>query len=182
MITIATRMRAATKGALVPIAEIDFPANARPTHAEKVSELVKSIRLIGLQSMPTVVERDGRYILVAGRHRVEAMRVIGKDPIPVRIADFDEIEARLWTISENLHRNELSALQRGVSVDAPCEPDLPGGAKVVLHTDCFNFAADDPGEQATDALVGQAGQLGASRSWACNPWEPQARAGSGDPN
>ena len=52
MITIATRMRAATKGALVPIAEIDFPANARPTHAKKVSELVKSIRLIGLQSMP----------------------------------------------------------------------------------------------------------------------------------
>lgn len=70
--------------------------------------------------------------------------------------------------------------ERGVSVDAPCEPDLPGGAKVVLHTDCFDFAADDPGEQATDALVGQAGQLGASRSWACNPWEPQARAGSAD--
>jgi ParB-like chromosome segregation protein Spo0J len=113
---LAPRTRAATKGALVPIAEIDFPTNARPTHADKVGELVKSIRLIGLQSMPTVVERDGRYMLVAGRHRVEAMRVIGKDPIPVRIADFDDIEAQLWRISENLHRNELSALERAEQI------------------------------------------------------------------
>ena len=116
MITLTPRTRAATKGALVPIAQIDFPANARPTHADKVNELAKSIRLIGLQSMPTVVERDGRYMLVAGRHRVEAMRVIGKDPIPVRIADFDDVEAQLWRISENLHRNELSELERAEQI------------------------------------------------------------------
>jgi ParB-like chromosome segregation protein Spo0J len=116
MITLTPRTRAATKGALLPIAQIDFPANARPAHADKVGELVKSIRLIGLQSMPTVIERNGRYMLVAGRHRVEAMRVIGKDPIPVRIADFDDIEARLWAISENLHRNELTALERAEQV------------------------------------------------------------------
>jgi ParB family chromosome partitioning protein len=55
-------------------------------------------------------------MLVAGRHRVEAMRVIGKDPIAVRIADFDDIEAQLWRISENLHRNELSALERAEQI------------------------------------------------------------------
>ena len=55
-------------------------------------------------------------MLVAGRHRVEAMRVIGKDPIPVRIADFDDIEAQLWRISENLHRNELGALERAEQI------------------------------------------------------------------
>ena len=38
------------------------------------------------------------------------------DPIPVRIADFDDIEARLWAISENLHRNELSALERAEQI------------------------------------------------------------------
>jgi ParB/RepB/Spo0J family partition protein len=116
MINLATRTRAATKLALVPINKIDFPANARPTHADKVSELVTSIRLLGLQSAPTVIERDGRYVLVTGRHRVEAMRVIGKDPIPVRIADLYEIEARLWAISENLHRNELTTLERAEQV------------------------------------------------------------------
>ena len=116
MINLAPRTRAATKPALVPIDQIDFPTNARPTHAAKVSELVTSIRMLGLQSAPTVVERNGRYMLVSGCHRVEAMRVIGKDPIPVRIADFDEIEARLWTISENLHRNELSVVERANQV------------------------------------------------------------------
>jgi ParB family chromosome partitioning protein len=116
MINLAPRTRAATKPALVPIDQIDFPANARPTHADKVSELVSSIRLLGLQSAPTVVERNGRYMLVAGRHRIEAMRVIGKDPIPVRIVDFDDARARLWTISENIHRNELNALDRAEQV------------------------------------------------------------------
>jgi ParB family chromosome partitioning protein len=77
---------------------------------------VTSIRRLGLQSLPTVIERNGRYILVAGRHRIEAMRVIGKEQVPVRIFDFNDIEARLWTISENLHYNELNALDRAEQV------------------------------------------------------------------
>jgi hypothetical protein len=34
----------------------------------------------------------------------------------VRIADFDDIEAQLWRISENLHRNELGALERAEQI------------------------------------------------------------------
>jgi ParB-like chromosome segregation protein Spo0J len=116
MITLAPRARAAPKMAMVQLDQIDFHDNARPTHADKVRELANSIRLLGLQSAPTVVERDGRYRLVAGRHRVEALRIIGRDPIKVRVVDFDDIEARLWTISENLHRTELTALQRSEQV------------------------------------------------------------------
>jgi ParB-like chromosome segregation protein Spo0J len=112
MITLAPRPRAAAKKSTVALDQIDFPANARPTHADKVRELANSIRRLGLQTLPTVVERDGRYMLIAGRHRVEALRVLGRDPIDVRVVDFDDLEARLWTISENLHRNELNALQR----------------------------------------------------------------------
>jgi hypothetical protein len=92
--------------------QIDLPADGRPTNAEKVGELVKSIRLLGLQSTPIVVERNGRFTLVTGRHRLEALRVIGEERVPVRVVDFDDVEARMWTISENLHRNELTALQR----------------------------------------------------------------------
>jgi ParB-like chromosome segregation protein Spo0J len=116
MITLAPRTRSAMRSALVRLDQIDFPANARPAHADKVNELVGSIRLLGLQYVPTVIERDGRYTLVSGRHRVEAMRVIGKELIPVRIVDFDDVEARLWAISENLHRNELNALQRAEQI------------------------------------------------------------------
>jgi ParB-like chromosome segregation protein Spo0J len=116
MITLAPRARAAPKMAMVQLDQIDFRDDARPTHADKVRELANSIRLLGLQSAPTVVERDGRYRLVAGRHRVEALRIIGRDSINVRVVDFDDIEARLWSISENLHRNELNALQRAEQV------------------------------------------------------------------
>jgi ParB family transcriptional regulator, chromosome partitioning protein len=96
--------------------QIDFPANARPTNATDVGALVRSIRTIGLQVPLTVIERDSRYVLIAGRHRLEALRVIGEERVPARVVDFDDIEARLWTISENLHRTELTALQRSEQI------------------------------------------------------------------
>ena len=64
----------------------------------------------------TVIERDGRYLLIAGRHRLEALRVIGEERVPVRVVDFDDIEARLWTISENLHRTELTVRERAEQI------------------------------------------------------------------
>jgi ParB family chromosome partitioning protein len=97
--------------------QIDFTANnARPTNATDVVALVSSIRTIGLQVPLTVIERGGRYLLIAGRHRLEALRVIGEKRVPARVVDFDDIEARLWTISENLHRTELTALQRSEQI------------------------------------------------------------------
>jgi ParB-like chromosome segregation protein Spo0J len=138
MITMTQATRAAPKKATVALDQIDFPANARPTHADKVRELANSIRLLGLQTLPTVVERDGRYKLIAGRHRVEALRVIGEDQIDVRVADFDDIEARLWTISENLHRNELRALDRDEQIAEwirLSEQRRSAGAEQAQHSD-----------------------------------------------
>jgi ParB-like chromosome segregation protein Spo0J len=57
----------------------------------------------------TCVIRDGRHILVTGRNRLEALRVVGAEQAPVRIVDFDDIQ--LWRLSENLHRAELTKLQ-----------------------------------------------------------------------
>ena len=88
--------------------QIDFPANARPTNAMDVVTLVSSIRAIGLQVPLTVIEHSGRYLLIAGRHRLEVLRVIGEERVPARVVDFDDIEARLWAISENLHRMTVS--------------------------------------------------------------------------
>ncbi len=81
-----------------------------------VLELSRSIAAIGLQSAPTVIERDGRFVLVAGRHRIEALKLLGISSVLVRLVDFDDVEAKLWTISENLHRTELSALDRSVAI------------------------------------------------------------------
>src|ERR1700722_614107 len=96
--------------------QIDFPAKARPTNATDVVALVSSIRAIGLQVPLTVIEREGRYLLIAGRHRLEALRVIGEERVPARVVDFDDTEARLWTISENLHRTALTVSERAEQI------------------------------------------------------------------
>jgi ParB-like chromosome segregation protein Spo0J len=104
------------KGVTVRLDAIGIPSTTRPYSATAVVDLKRSIAAIGLQSAPTVVERDGRYLLVAGRHRLEALKLLGIESVLVRVVDFDDVEARMWTISENLHRAELPALQRAQQV------------------------------------------------------------------
>ena len=104
------------RGADVLIDKIEIPETARSCNEEVVVELSKSISVIGLQSAPTVVERDGRFVLVSGRHRLEALKRLGIDNVRARVVDLDDIEARMWTISENLHRAELSVTQRSEQV------------------------------------------------------------------
>jgi ParB family chromosome partitioning protein len=96
--------------------QIEIPARARPYSATVVSDLKRSIEQLGLQSAPTVVDREGRFILVAGQNRIEALRLLKIESIPVRVVDFDDREARLWAISENLHRAELTVQQRAEQV------------------------------------------------------------------
>ena len=163
MITLAPRPRAAAKKSTVALDQIDFPANARPTHADKVRELANSIRRLGLQTLPTVVERDGRYMLIAGRHRVEALRVIGRDPIDVRVVDFDDIEARLWTISENLHRNELAPLQRAEHIAAWIRLTEANGVSSQVETKLSSRGRDGEGRPES-GVNAAARELGVSKS------------------
>ena len=94
---------------------ITIPTTGRPYNATNVSTLVQSISTIGLQNPIIVGGRveDGGAIyelrLISGRHRLEAYRILGRQLIPARIDDTDE---RLWTIAENLHRTELSVVER----------------------------------------------------------------------
>jgi ParB-like chromosome segregation protein Spo0J len=95
----------------VAIDDLDLSHTIRPYNAAVVAELVQSIRAIGLQTPLTCIVRDGQHVLVSGRNRLEALRVIGCEQAPVRIVDFDDVEAQLWQLSENLHRAELTKLQ-----------------------------------------------------------------------
>jgi ParB-like chromosome segregation protein Spo0J len=99
------------KHVFLPLDEIDLSHTIRPYNAAVVGELAQSIRAIGLQTPLTCVVRDGRHVLVAGRNRLEALRLVGAEQAPVRIVDFDDVEAQLWRLSENLHRAELTKLQ-----------------------------------------------------------------------
>jgi ParB/RepB/Spo0J family partition protein len=84
----------------------------RPLNAERVAELERSIAAIGLQTPITIRHIDGKPILVAGGHRLKAVRNLGWTEIPVREFDGDDRAARMWEIAENLHRAELTVLER----------------------------------------------------------------------
>jgi ParB-like nuclease domain len=99
------------KHTFVAIDEIDLSHTIRPYNAAVVTELAQSIRAIGLQTPLTCIVRDGQHVLVSGRNRLEALRVIGCEQAPVRVVDFDDVEAELWRLSENLHRAELTKLE-----------------------------------------------------------------------
>jgi ParB-like chromosome segregation protein Spo0J len=99
------------KHVFLPIDEIDLSQAIRPYNAAVVGEIAQSIRAIGLQTPLTCIVRDGQHVLVSGRNRLEALRTIGAEEAPVRIVDFDDTEAQLWRLSENLHRAELTKLE-----------------------------------------------------------------------
>jgi ParB/Sulfiredoxin domain len=99
------------KHTFVAIDEIDLSQTIRPYNAAVVAGLAQSIRAIGLQTPLTCIVRDGQHVLVSGRNRLEALRVIGCEQAPVRIVDFDDVDAQLSQLSENLHRAELTKLE-----------------------------------------------------------------------
>ena len=103
--------------------EIYIDGPRRPITEATVVRLVKSIGKLGLLNPPTVRivnnlndpidgELDSAYVLVAGRHRVEACKRLGIDQIECSLVDVDATGARMMEIAENLDRAELTALER----------------------------------------------------------------------
>ncbi len=96
----------------------------RHLDASNVKELAESMKRIGLQTPITVrivpsttdpvtgeVVHDVP-VLIAGLHRLEAAKLLGWETIDSFTLDVTEAEAELWEISENLHRADLTELER----------------------------------------------------------------------
>lgn len=88
----------------------------RPLNSGHVAHLASSIREMGLQTPITVMSRaageDTRMILVAGAHRLEALRQLGEDATDCFVIDEDQDSADLWEIDENFARADLTDAQR----------------------------------------------------------------------
>jgi ParB/RepB/Spo0J family partition protein len=100
---------------------IDVLPGHRCPAREDVERLAASIDRIGLRTpisvryMPDRPARcgtDDSYILVTGAHRLAAVTKLGWQKIDCFVVDCDEPQARLWEIAENLHRAELTKLER----------------------------------------------------------------------
>lgn len=98
----------------VSISEIVVPRK-RARRLRDVTPLVGSIadsKLIAPILLRRIRGQVG-FVLIAGRHRLEAFRVLGRVTILARIVEVTDLEAELLELDENLARIELTVLERG---------------------------------------------------------------------
>lgn len=82
---------------------------------EKIEELAESIKNNGLLQ-PIIVKKSlTGYIIIAGERRVRAFEMLGKENIPAIIKDLSDEEMMVFSILENLQREDLSALEEANS-------------------------------------------------------------------
>jgi ParB-like chromosome segregation protein Spo0J len=94
---------------VLPVAGIEVGHLRRPVSETQVADLIDSVSRLGLLQ-PLVVTTAHK--LVAGRHRLEAVRRLGWDVVPAVVVELSDLQARLATLDENLVRNDLSRLER----------------------------------------------------------------------
>ena len=108
------------------LGDIEVPAGRRSLNEATVRDIADSMRAVGQLQPITVIDTGESYRLISGAHRVAAARLIA-DAIPFAewedhpgIGSINAIvlphnwdgNPRLIEISENLHRAELTALER----------------------------------------------------------------------
>lgn len=94
----------------IKIDEIKINVGRRESNADNVHELAKSIAEIGLLN-PITVTADN--ILIAGRHRLEAAKMLGWTEIECTVCEVDGLLAELAEIDENMVRTNLSPIEFG---------------------------------------------------------------------
>jgi ParB family chromosome partitioning protein len=72
---------------------------------------------IGLNTPITVRKGKTGPILVAGLHRLEAAKLLGWKKIAAVQLPGSKSDARLWKGSENLHRADLTVLERSIEIE-----------------------------------------------------------------
>ena len=78
-----------------------------------MDRLAQSIAEVGLRTPISLYQQGDKAILVAGLHRLRACEKLGWDMIPAIFMDSDTaIDRERWEIAENLHRADLTVLQR----------------------------------------------------------------------
>jgi ParB family chromosome partitioning protein len=118
----------------------------RAVDEDYVALLAESIAARGLDQPIRVTAADaaGTHRLIAGAHRLAAVRRLGLPAIPAVLFDGDALSARLAEIEENLIRRELSELDRAAflaehaRIWAMLHPHTrPGGDRRAKMQDAF---------------------------------------------
>lgn len=123
----------------IPLADIEIGERLRRVDAAHVEGLKHSIEGHGLfnpiQVTSTDRKRGPAYRLISGAHRLEAVRVLGREQIAAIVVTGDALQLRLAAIDENLIRHELRPWDRAVflaerkAVYDALHPEAGRGAK-----------------------------------------------------
>ena len=97
----------------IAIEQIRRRPHARKRTEKALAELEQYIAVNG--SLQPIVVRPlgaGEFEIVAGAHRLQACDLLGWTEIPATVLDLDDLHAEMAMIAENLHRTELTKLER----------------------------------------------------------------------
>lgn len=105
----------------IPVGAVQIGPRLREVDADWAEALAAMIAQTGLQHpIEVILAGATRYTLIAGAHRLAAVKLLGWPEIPARIVEPETenvaLEARLHEIVENIGRRELSALDRAAHV------------------------------------------------------------------
>lgn len=95
---------------LVSIKEIKVNPGRREAEPEDIKSLAASIKELGLLNPITI---DQGHTLIAGRHRLEAAKLLGWAEIECTVTDLQGLQAELAEIDENFVRKNLSIIDFG---------------------------------------------------------------------
>lgn len=103
----------------IPVDHIHVVGSRRDVDPEIVTAIANSIKQVGLQNPITVAKRETLqgYRLIAGRHRLEAIKSLQMEHVECHVIEWQRRKRRLWEISENLHRADLSELERANQIN-----------------------------------------------------------------
>jgi ParB-like chromosome segregation protein Spo0J len=99
----------------VAVNRIRANPHARTVDRVHVDRLAGSVAEIGLLEPIVARSLGDAYEVMAGLHRVEAFRKLGRQTIPAIIREADDLLAELVLIDENLRRLELSPAERTIA-------------------------------------------------------------------
>lgn len=94
----------------IRVDEIQVKEGRRELNADHVRELAESIKELGLLN-PVTVDKD--HILIAGLHRLEAVKLLEWPEVECTVSSLEGLQAELAEIDENFVRNDLSTLEYG---------------------------------------------------------------------
>lgn len=114
---------------LVPLAMIDIQddANGRATlNHEHAQDLADQIGRDGLLHPISLRPNGERFTLIAGRHRLEAFRLLGWTHAPSTVHYVTDYTAGVLRMSENVSRSQLSPAEEAMQLAALLN-ETPGG-------------------------------------------------------